>query len=60
MNWGIQRGHIVIPKSGQKARVIENLESCFFKLDDEDVEEITKIDEGVRICDIKTFGIKGW
>ena len=51
LNWGIQRGHIVIPKSNNESRVKENIESLNFTLDKEDVEAISKLDEGVRICD---------
>jgi len=51
LRWGIQRGHIVIPRSNNLGRQKENLDSCFFTIDDEDMEEITKIDEGHRICD---------
>jgi len=51
LNWGIQRGHIVIPRSNNAGRLKENIESMDFKLDPEDVEEITKMDEAHRICD---------
>ena len=51
LNWGIQRGHIVIPRSNNEGRLKENIESCDFTLEPADVEAITKIDEGHRICD---------
>jgi alcohol dehydrogenase (NADP+) len=55
LNWGIQRGHIVIPKSNNEGRLKENIESMGFTLDQEDVEAITKLDEGHRICDNYAF-----
>jgi diketogulonate reductase-like aldo/keto reductase len=30
LNWGMQRGHIVIPKSSNMGRLKENIESCDF------------------------------
>lgn len=55
LNWGVQRGHIVIPKSNSLERLKENIDSLNFILEEADVEEISKIDEGHRICDIPSF-----
>ena len=51
LNWGHQRGHILIPKSNSIERQRENIESLNFSLTEEEVEEINKLDVGVRICD---------
>ena len=50
LNWGIQRGHAIIPKSSKKERLIENLHSASFTLDPEDVEKITALDQSYRCC----------
>eukprot|EP00343_Euplotes_focardii_P001901 CAMPEP_0205804724 /NCGR_PEP_ID=MMETSP0205-20121125/7730_1 /ASSEMBLY_ACC=CAM_ASM_000278 /TAXON_ID=36767 /ORGANISM="Euplotes focardii, Strain TN1" /LENGTH=87 /DNA_ID=CAMNT_0053074793 /DNA_START=491 /DNA_END=751 /DNA_ORIENTATION=+ len=38
LNWGIHRGHAIIPKSSKKHRLIENLESQFFEMEEVDVQ----------------------
>ncbi|KAI7849953.1 NADP-dependent oxidoreductase domain-containing protein [Circinella umbellata] len=57
INWGVARGYCVIPKSVTPERIKANIE--YFKMDDEDVEEITKIgrEHPVRTCDpVLMFG----
>lgn len=44
LRWGTQRGHAVIPKCSSLNRLIENLSSTDFNLDDEDMERIGKLD----------------
>ena len=51
MNWGMLRGHVVIPKSNSIERIKENIESMSFRLTQEEVDKISSIDEGHRICD---------
>ena len=51
LNWGVQRNCVVIPKSNSASRLQENIDSLNFKLDQEDMDEIAKIDNGTRICD---------
>ena len=41
----------MIPKSNSLDRIKENYESMSFKLTQEEVDQITTIDEGFRICD---------
>jgi diketogulonate reductase-like aldo/keto reductase len=45
------RGHVVIPKSNSIDRIKENIESMNFKLTLEEVDRISSINEGHRICD---------
>jgi len=52
LNWGLKRGCVVIPKSNSIGRLKENVESLDFSLDEADILEINKIDEGHRICDL--------
>jgi len=51
LNWGLQRGHIVIPTSNNFGRQQENFGCLDFKLEAEEVDEISTINENVRICD---------
>ncbi|KAI9783864.1 MAG: hypothetical protein M1816_001165 [Peltula sp. TS41687] len=48
--WAINQGHSVIPKSKTPQRIKANLEGDF-KLDDEDMQQITTMDKKVRFCD---------
>lgn len=51
INWGLLRGHIVIPKSNNPDRVQENIAAMNFALTPEEVDKVSAIDEGHRICD---------
>jgi len=55
LNWGIQRGHVVIPKSSSIERQKENIESLDFSLSKEDVDLVTSLDENGRM-----FNPKDW
>ena len=46
LRWNIQRGVVVIPKSVHKARIEQNIDVFDFKLSDEDMAEISKLDIG--------------
>lgn len=48
LNWSISQGVIVIPKTRNEERVKENLESADFRMSDEDIEEISKLNKNVR------------
>ena len=50
LNWGLQRGHILIPKSNSIERQQENIDCLSFKLTDEEVAALTAIDAGARLC----------
>jgi len=50
LRWATQRGIAVIPKSGNPARAKENLDS-FFKMDKEDIEVISALNENRRLAD---------
>ncbi|CAI2377087.1 unnamed protein product [Moneuplotes crassus] len=53
LNWGLQRGHLIIPKSSKKSRLLENLDSNSFVLEKEDVDKLTALNCDWRICDSK-------
>lgn len=44
LRWHLQRGIIIIPKSAHYDRMVENFSVFDFKLSDEDMENITKLD----------------
>ncbi|MEX0944912.1 MAG: aldo/keto reductase [Balneolaceae bacterium] len=44
LRWHFQRGIVAIPRSSQKAHMIENLNIFDFKLDESDMETITQLD----------------
>lgn len=46
LRWNVQRGVVVIPKSVHKNRMEQNMDIWDFKLSDEDMAEIVKLDLG--------------
>ncbi|MGI9048339.1 MAG: aldo/keto reductase [Rubrobacteraceae bacterium] len=46
LRWHIQRGHIVFPKSVTPSRIQENFELFDFELSQDDMEEISALDQG--------------
>ena len=45
LRWNVQQGVIVIPKSGHKERMAENLDIWDFELDAEDRDKINELDK---------------
>jgi len=50
IRYQIQRGHIVIPKSVTKSRIISNLDVFGFELSVADIKEIESFERNGRIC----------
>ena len=48
LRWCLQMGVVVIPKSDKEARIKENADVFGFELDEEDMKEIEKLDEGQK------------
>lgn len=48
--WGMQRGTAVIPKSVNAQRIIENFGSIKVELDENDINELGKLDRNMRIA----------
>lgn len=49
LNWHIQRGYMVIPKTMTASRLAENLNVFQFKLTEEEYQQINDLQKGVRI-----------
>jgi len=50
LNWGICRGHAVIPKAQSPKYQQENMEIFDFKLTDKEIESINTLNTGRRLC----------
>lgn len=48
LRWHIQRGDIVFPKSVTRSRVVENIDVFDFRLDDDEMAEITSLNRDSR------------
>jgi 2,5-diketo-D-gluconate reductase A len=49
LRWHLQRGHIVIPKSASRHRIIENLQVTDFELSPAELDRVTALEAGNRI-----------
>lgn len=52
IRYQIQRGHMVIPKSVHKERIVENMDVFDFELTSKDMELINSFDRNGRTCDM--------
>lgn len=52
LNWAISQGIVVIPKASSSLRIEENLGSTLFRMSEEDVDDVSKLN-----CDVR-FSIK--
>ena len=59
LKWGVQRGHIIIPKTNSVERMKENIECLEFDLSEDEVAQLCKLDAGVRICDADAWMASG-
>lgn len=50
IKWLLEQGMVVIPKSVTPSRIAENIDVFNFKLDDQDMLELTKLDRDMRTC----------
>jgi diketogulonate reductase-like aldo/keto reductase len=50
VRWCIEKGFVVLPKSAHKDRIEENMKVFDFNLDDQDMNDINKLNEGLRTC----------
>jgi len=47
LRWNLQKGHVVLPKSVKKERIVENAGVGGFEVDEEDVRRLEGLDEGL-------------
>jgi diketogulonate reductase-like aldo/keto reductase len=47
LRWNLQKGHVVLPKSVKKERIVENAEVGGFEISAQDVERMEGLDEGL-------------
>jgi diketogulonate reductase-like aldo/keto reductase len=50
LRWLVEQGLVILPKSVTPSRIKENFEVFDFKLDDEDLDKIAKLDRDMRTC----------
>ena len=55
LRWNLQRGVVVIPKSTHKERIEENFPIWDFSLTDEEMQQISSLDQGYQGTAVKHF-----
>jgi len=50
LRWGLQKGFVVIPKSSNPRRIVENAQLFDFELSDADMRALDALDENLRTC----------
>ncbi len=50
LRWAIQKGVVVIPKSANPKRVVENIDVMDFEISDEDMTSLTKLNKNLHTC----------
>jgi len=56
LRWATQRGIAVIPKSNNQSRLAQNLDVCSFDLKEEEIEQISQLDKGLRFNNPLHYG----
>ena len=49
LNWGLLRGHIVIPKATSLKNQMENIDIYDFELSEEEIDEINLLNKNIRL-----------
>jgi diketogulonate reductase-like aldo/keto reductase len=55
LRWCIEQGFIILPKSSHAERVKQNMQVLDFQLDEQDMNELGKLDKNLRTCWNPTF-----
>ena len=50
LNWGLCKGHVVIPKATGLDHQLENLAIFDFKLTEDEILGVEKLNKGIRLC----------
>lgn len=60
LNWHLHRGHLIIPKTVNASRLVENLNSYDFTLSEADYLSISMLDKHARFFNPKLIGALGF
>ena len=60
LNWHLNQGHVIIPKTTKVARLGENIEVYDFKLTPEEYASISALNKNARFFNTKAFKEYGW
>lgn len=55
LRWQIQTGVIPVVRSVRKKRIFENIDICDFEMADEEIEEITGLNQNYKIYDPRKY-----
>jgi len=55
LNWGLAKGHTVIPKASSLGHQKENLDIFDFRLTDEEIKKVDELDRNIRGCNKLEF-----
>lgn len=50
LNWGLCKGHVVIPKATSLKNQVENQNVFDFKLTEDEIAAVEKLDKEIRLC----------
>jgi len=57
LRWATQRGVAVIPKSNNQGRLAQNLDVCSFDLSEDEIKQISALDQGLRFNNPLNYGV---
>jgi diketogulonate reductase-like aldo/keto reductase len=49
LRWGLQKGHVIIPKAATSEHIVENAGIFDFTLSDAEMEEMSGFESGLRV-----------
>lgn len=59
LRWNLQKGHVVLPKSVKKERIVENADVGGFEIGEGDVRRLDGLDEGLVTGEFLSFSLFG-
>jgi len=55
LNWHLSRGYVIIPKTSNFSRLVENFGCDTFELTVDEIKKISGLNQNVRVCDPKNM-----
>lgn len=52
LNWGLCKGHVVIPKAASASHQVENLDVFDFRLTEDEIASVDQLDRTLRGCNL--------